>query len=213
MLNLFIGRRELGKTTLAVHVGKEFPTRVIFDPRHMINTTSDILTDGQIAGVLYEMLDTRTEIIVRPHFDVDQVFAETCLEIYNWLKDNPGEPLFFLVDEVRFVSNPEANQHFSYIVRCTPRVQVGVGLTAHGVPDITTDLRRIADFWVLFHLTLEADIDRVRERCGDEVAEEVQKLAPYEYIVWNDGTASWKKHAEPRKWFVELNPGKAVHAQ
>lgn len=210
MLDLIIGRRELGKTTLAVHLSRSSPTRVIFDPRHMIGTTSDVLGDGQITGVLYEMLNDRAEIIVRPSFDVEESFSETCAEVYAWIKDNPDEPFFFLVDEVRFLSNPEDNEHFSYIVRCTPRAQVTIALTCHGVPDVTTDLRRIADYWILFHLTLEADLDRVRERCGEAVAEEVQKLAPFEYIVWNDGTASWRKHAEPRKWFVELNPGKAA---
>jgi len=210
MLDLIIGRRELGKTTLAIHLSRAFPTRVIFDPRHMIHTTSDVLTDGQVSGTLYEMLNDRAEVIVRPQFNVDEVFAETCADIFAWLRDNPNEPFFFLVDEVRFLSNPEENEHFSYIVRCTPRSQVTVALTCHGVPDITTDLRRIADYWILFHLTLEADIDRVRERCGETVAEEVQKLAPFEYIVWNDGTASWRKHSEPSKWFVELNPGKVL---
>lgn len=205
MLDLFIGRRELGKTTLAVHTSRFFDTRVFFDPRHMINTTSDILTDGQVSGVLYDLLDTRAEIVIQPHFQKEETFAEMCAEICAWLKDNPGEKFCLLFDECRFIKAPEENEHFDWIVRCTPREQVSVIMTCHGVVDVSPDLRRVADYWVLFHLTMEADVDRVRERCGEEIAEEVQKLAPYEYIVYNDAVnGAWRKHTDRAKWFTPL---------
>jgi hypothetical protein len=206
MLDLIIGRRELGKTTLAVSLCRHFSTRVIFDPRHMIHTTSDVLTDGQIGdGVLYSMLDTRAEIIVRPSFEKEKVFEEMCAEIYAWLKDNPGEPFCLLIDECRFVKEPEKNPHFDFIVRCTPRADVTVIMTCHGIVDVSPDLRRVADYWLLFRLTMEADIDRVRERCGNDVAEEVQKLEPYEYIVWNDANSTWRKYTDKTAWFVSLS--------
>jgi hypothetical protein len=205
MLDLAIGRRELGKTTLAVHLSRFYSTRVIFDPRHMINTTSDILTDGQVSGVLYEMLNTRAEIVIQPHFNKDETFAEMCAEIYAWIKDNPEEQFCLLLDECRFIKAPEENEHFDWIVRCTPRNLVTTIMTCHGIVDVSPDLRRVADFWILFRLTMEADIDRVRERCGNEVAEEVQKLEPYEYIVYNDAVnGSWKKHTDRARWFVPL---------
>jgi hypothetical protein len=208
MLDLVIGKRELGKTTLAVHICEHFSTRVIFDPRHMIHTTADILTDGQIAdGTLYSMLDTRAEIIVRPAFDKEKVFEEMCAEIYRWLKDNPGEPFCLLIDECRFVKSPEENQHFDFIVRCTPRSEVTVIMTCHGIVDVSPDLRRVADYWILFRLTMEADLDRVRERCGDTVAEAVQRLEPYEYIVWNDANSSWRKFSDRNAWYVPLERG------
>jgi hypothetical protein len=208
MLNLIIGKRELGKTTLAVNLARYHSTRVIFDPRHMINTSRCILTDSQIKDGLYNALDTEPEIIIRPHFDKEAAFEATCEEIYQWLQDSPGEPLCFLVDESRFVSEPEKNQHFDYIVRCLPSSQVTVILTCHGIVDVSTDLRRIADYWILFRLTMESDLDRVRERCGDTVADEVQRLEPFQYIVWNDQKSVYTKKTEPRKWYVKLeSPG------
>jgi hypothetical protein len=204
MLDLVIGRRELGKTTLAVSLSRHFATRVTFDPRHMIHTTSDILTDGQIEGVLYSMLNERAEIIVQPNFSKEETFAAVCAEIYAWLKDNPGEPFCFLVDEARFVKEPEKNEHFDYIVRCTARDDVTVIMTCHGIVDISPDLRRVADYWILFRLTMEADLERVRERCGNQVAEEVQKLNPFEYIVWNDAVSTWRKHSDKENWYVPL---------
>lgn len=205
MLDLVIGRRELGKTTLAVSLSRNFSTRVTFDPRHMIHTTADVLTDGQVEGVLYSMLNDRAEIIVQPSFNKEEAFAVTCAEIYSWLKDNPGEPFCFLLDEARFIKEPEKNAHFDYIVRCTARTDVTVIMTCHGIVDISPDLRRVADYWILFRLTMESDLIRIRERCGDIVADEVQKLNPYEYIVWNDAVGTWKKHSNKEQWYVSLS--------
>ena len=152
MLDLIIGRRELGKTTLAVSLCRSFDTRVIFDPRHMINITPDVLTTGNVQDTLYAALDDRQEIIVQPGFDVEGTFAAMCAEIYAWLRDNPGESFCLLVDEARFVRTPEENPHFDYIVRCTPRSDVTVILTCHGIVDISPDLRRVADYLIFFPL-------------------------------------------------------------
>jgi hypothetical protein len=204
MLDLFIGRRELGKTTLAVSISRNFPTRVFFDPRHMLNTTSDILRDGEVSGVLYKMLDTRSEIVIQPEFNVEQTFDEVCFEVIQWLRDNPGEKFCFLVDEARFVPNPDKNKYFDFIVRCTPRSLVTVEMTCHGIVDISPSLRRVADYWILFQLTQESDLDTVRERCGDDVADAVKTLKPYEYIVWNDSIHQWRRHIDRTAWYVPL---------
>ncbi len=204
MLDLIIGRRELGKTTLAVCLCRYYSTRVIFDPRHMIETSSVILTDGEISEKLYSLLDENAEIVVRPVFDKEETFSEMCAEIFAWLRDNPTEPFCLLLDESRFIKTPELNPHFDYIVRCTPRVNIAVILTCHGVIDVSTDLRRIADYWVLFRLTMEADLERVREKCGDTVALEVSQLQPFEYIVWNDANSTWRKHSDKSRWYVPL---------
>lgn len=206
MLDLVIGRRELGKTTFAVNLSRYYSTRVIFDPRHMISTCKCILDEDDLyESGLYAALDTEPEIIVRPKFAKEKVFEEMCSQIYSWLQDNPGEQFCLLVDECRFIKEPEANQHFDFIVRCLPSSQVMVILTCHGVIDVSTDLRRIADHLVFFHLTMESDLDRVRERCGDVVADEVQKLKPFEYVIWNDQRSEWRKVTDKNKWFVRLN--------
>lgn len=208
MLDLIIGRRELGKTTLAVSLSRQFTTRVIFDPRHMIDTTSDVLSENNVQETLYEMLDSRVEVIVRPSFETERTFAVMCEEIYHWLKDNPDEDFCLLVDEARFVSSPEKKQHFDWIVRCTPRAKVSVLLTCHGVTDISPDLRRVADYWLLFRLTQPADLDTIREKCGDDVAELVESLNPYEYVVWNDAIGTYRVHRDPTKWKVDLKEAK-----
>jgi hypothetical protein len=211
MLDILVGRRELGKTTLAVYISRFFPTRVNYDPRHMIFTTSDILYDDQVSEKLYGLLNTRAEITVRPNFDKERVFADMCEVIYLWLRDNPGEEFCLLIDECRFIKNPEKNPHFDYIVRCTPRNEVSVLLTCHGIVDVSPDLRRIADFLILFQLTMAADVETVREKCGDEVAEDVQSLEPYQYIVWNDSIHKTRKHTEKERWYIPLREGTPQH--
>src|SRR5712692_6000755 len=115
MLVLGIGRRELGKTTLAMNVARRSDTRVAFDPRHLINTTTDVLNEENVEELLYEMLDTRSEIIVQPNFDVQGAFAKTCQILCDWIRDNPGETVCLLLDEVRFYE-PDGNPHFEFIV-------------------------------------------------------------------------------------------------
>jgi hypothetical protein len=176
---------------------------VIFDPRHMINTTSDILTDSNI-GILSQMLDIRSEVIVRPKFEIEETFDAMCEQIYLWVRANPAETFCLLLDEARFVREPEKNRFFDWIVRCTKRDRVATIITCHGIVDISTDIRRVADYWILFQLTLEADLERVYERCGAVVANEVQKLKPYEFVVWNDSNRTWVKRTEPTKWYVNL---------
>lgn len=203
MLDLTIGRRELGKTTLAVHIARSFKRRVIWDPRHMINTSEVILNDVTIDGI-YDALEKYDEIIVRPNFDVEETFERMCEEIQGWITEHPEITFCLLLDEIRFTPKPDDEKHFNWLVRCTARDTVSVVVTAHGVPDINTNLRRIADYWILFQLTLEADLQTVFERCGKEVVKEVQKLKPYQFIVWNDGDRTWRKETEPSKWFISL---------
>jgi hypothetical protein len=209
MLTLVIGKRELGKTTLAVSISREYDTCVIFDPRHMIDTTSDIISDEGI-DTLYSMMETRNDIIVRPKFDIEGTFEKMCSQLYQYIKAHPEEKICLLVDESRFVPSPEKIKEFDYIVRCTPRSNVAVIMTCHGIVDVSTNLRRILDYMVLFHLTLNADLDTIGEKCGWDVVDAVKSLKPYEYVIWNDSNSTWKKVTDSQRWFVPLSMPKLV---
>ncbi len=209
MLTLVIGKRELGKTTLAVSISREYDTTVIFDPRHMIETTSDIISDYSM-DALYSMMETRNDIIVRPTFDIEGTFQKMCGDLYRYISAHPDEKICLLVDESRFIPSPEKIKEFDFIVRCTPRAKVAVIMTCHGVVDISTNLRRIADYWIFFHLTLNADLDTIGEKCGWDVVEAVKSLKPYEYVVWNDSNSTWAIKKDSAKWYVPLALPKLV---
>lgn len=212
MLILNIGKRELGKTTLAVSISKEYDTAVTFDPRHMIETTSDVITDAGI-GALYQMMETRNDIIVRPVYDIEGTFEKMCQQIVDYVQAHPDESFCLLVDESRFVPNPEKIKAFDYIVRCTSRRKIAVIMTCHGIVDISTNLRRIADYWVLFHMTLNADLDTIYEKCGEEVVTAVKSLKPFEYVVWNDSNSTWQKKTDPQRWYVPLSMPRIVKTE
>jgi hypothetical protein len=209
MLILNIGKRELGKTTLAVSISQKYDTCVTFDPRHMIDTTSDIIGDNGI-DALSQLMATRNDIIVRPEYEIEETFDRMCQKIIPYIKRHPNESFCLLIDESRFVPSPEKIKSFDYIVRCTQRSKVAVIMTCHGIVDISTNLRRIADFWVLFHMTLNADLDTIYEKCGAEVVDAVKNLKPFEYVVWNDSNSTWKKHTDSQRWYVPLSMPKLV---
>jgi hypothetical protein len=202
MITLIIGRREVGKTTLALHESRKTPTRLLFDPRRQLNTSPAILRD-EIG--LYEELDNSTEIIVQPQFNVPQVFEAICNQLMDWIEDNPEEDVSFLVDEARFVQTFNfISQPFDWILRCSKRDKVHTILTVHRPVDVSVDIRAIADFWCIFQTTQEHDLKIIAERCSDQVASEARTLGAGQVIVWNDSRATWKKHTDRAAWYVPL---------
>jgi hypothetical protein len=212
LISLILGRRELGKSTLALYIARKTPTRIIFDPRAMFHTSPDIFRDDLFlsgrAGVeenLELALDTRSEIIVAPPYHVIETFNSMCEILARWVEENPREELTLIVDEARFVeTTSEINPFFDWLLRCTLRSQVNIVFTAHRPADIAVDIRSIADFWIMFHTTQEHDLKVIAERCGSEVSEMVHELKPGEVVIWNDSRATFRKETDRVKWFVPM---------
>lgn len=199
------GRRELGKSTLALFIARRKATRVIFDPRSQFKTSSTILKNVDV-DILYEALDTEKEIIIHPETDVMRNFARTCDTIKIWLQDNPTEPLSFLIDEARFVDTPsEINESLDWILRCTPRKSVDTIFTSHRPADIAVNIRAIADFWIMFRITQQNDLKVIEERCGPQVRDMLPALKDNELILWNDSIGTWRQEKDRRKWFVPMS--------
>jgi hypothetical protein len=203
VISLVIGRREQGKTTLAYWLARQRSTRVIFDPRAMFHTTSDVLPSG---FALFELLDDREEVIVQPQENVVAAFDETTTAIRDWILQNPDEPFALLVDEARFVETTEKiSPSFDWILRLGPRKTLDTILTAHRPVDISTDIRAIADYWFIFQTTQEHDLKVITERCGGEVADMVSTLEPFQLVVWNDSIGKFRKETDSEKWRVRLD--------
>jgi len=200
MITLVIGRRVQGKTTLAYHLGRKKPTLVIFDPR-------GTFSNSEISEIeIYERLDLDSQIVVHPEGKVSDSFINVCEAVKDWIRDNPGEPLAFLVDEARFIDSPSGvPESFDWIIRFSDPKIVDVLLTAHRPSDISVDIRAIADYWCIFRTTQEHDLKVIAERCGGEVADAVRMLGDREFVVWNDGLAKMHVNREPNSWYVALN--------
>jgi hypothetical protein len=203
MISLCIGRMRQGKSTLAYHLALLCPTRVLFDPRNQFHTTSDVIPHG---AELYNMLDDRAEIIVRPDLIVEDCFESATSETVEWIRNNPGEKICFLADEARLIKmTTTAYPAFDWMLRSAGEEDVNVIITAHRPIDVPVDTRAIAHFWYMFHTTQEHDLKIIEERCGPEVAEQVKTLRDRELIVWNDSIATWRKHSETKTWFHDLS--------
>lgn len=202
MLTLIFGRRKQGKTTLAYSISLRSPTRIIFDPRGQFRTTDDILPS---ADGLFELLDTRSEIIVQPEDAVKHTFSEVCREFANWIKANPEETAILLDDEALFIDTPsETYSSLDKIIRFGNPQRTGVIMTAHRPGDISVDIRAIADYWCIFKTTQEHDLKVIDQRCGSQVAEIVSRLEAKQYVVWNDAEGVFAVKTNPSAWYVNI---------
>jgi hypothetical protein len=212
VITVIIGFTGQGKSTLAAFAARRSSTRVIFDPRFQFETTSDILPD---ADGLFELLDDRYEIIIQPGrgADREQIFADTCRAIGDWIEDNPLEPICLLVDEALLtgLDSKQVNDDFDWILRSARETSpISVIITCHRPADVSTNIRAIANKLVLFRATLPNDLDAIEWQCGPVVADEVRKLLDKQFILWNNSRQQWRKIDNPASWFVKINQGAAI---
>jgi hypothetical protein len=202
LICLCIGRKEQGKTTLGYHLAHSFPTRVIFDPREHFFTSPVEIESG--AG-LYELLDEKAEIIVKPPDHYPEHFEIVCDQLRNWIRDNHDEEFSFLIDEAYDIKTPEyMPASLDWLMRKTKRKQTRIIFTAHRPVDISTDIRALSDNWFIFQSTQEHDLRIIAERCGREVAEQVTALKPREFINWDDSIGKWTKFSDSNAWYMKL---------
>lgn len=215
MIYLAIGRRLRGKTTWTEYHARKVAQRIHFDPRRQLQrqdaltaTTSD---DVEIA--IDRMVEDPTirDLIVVPGDDPQPVFDTVCSEVRRWIEHDDTRPLAFVIDEARFVQLKTAQ--CQWIFRCSPPEVVHVFISAHRPTDLATDVRAIADHWILFHTTQEQDLESIRERCGAEVVEHVRALGQHECVHWNDGTGEWHLHDDPKRWYVPLRENERAHTK
>jgi len=199
---LCIGRKEQGKTTLACFLAHNYPTRIIFDPRNTFNTGGEIIEEG--AG-LYDLLNEKAEIIIQPPDHYPEHFEIVCDQLRAWIKDNPDEEFALLTDEAYDIKTPEyMPASLDWLMRKTKRKQTRIIFTAHRPVDISTDIRALSDNWLIFQSTQEHDLRIIRERCGDEVAEQVAQLNPREFINWDDSVGKYTKFSDSNAWYMPL---------
>ena len=114
----------------------------------------------------------------------------------------PGS-IGILIDEAAFVDT-ERTKDLQWILRCASRTRVHIVLTAHRPSDISTKVRAIADFWLLFHMRQEHDLEVVEQRCGSRVRDIVTTLKAREFLSWNDTDGTFLIYRKSGKWFVQL---------
>ncbi len=211
MIYLVIGKRGQGKTTLGVYLARRDKDgrRFIFDPRDLIapapsgfvvQSTSQNIMQG--VDQVIERDEGMREIVVRPSLNVQAAFDTLVNELYQWLKAEPAARFTLLVDEIRFVKDLQTPQ-FEWLLRCSQPDRVHIILTCHRPTDIPTDIRAIADNWIVFRMTQEHDLKTVAER-SQAAARAARHLGPREFVHWDDAAGEHALHRRPDKWFVPL---------
>jgi hypothetical protein len=95
MIYNIIGRREEGKTTLARYLASQIRRRIIFDPRGMVETGAERITNmQQLPGAVDELARGDVlELIVTPDDDLDAGFERFTTQLRRWVKTYRDIPL------------------------------------------------------------------------------------------------------------------------
>ncbi len=151
------------------------------------------------------------EVVLTPAGDVQTAFAVFCREAANYVRKNPDAHFGILIDEIRFVDLK--NEDLDWILRCAPVDNVHVVFTGHRPKDVPTDIRAIADRWLLFSFTLPRDLEIIEDQTSPLVSREVQKLNTRQFVTWDDRIGRASYHRDPTVWFVVTKTRRAETAQ
>jgi len=198
-----------GKTTLGKFVANQSPTRVILDPRRQVHTSATIVPD---ASDLYELLNEKEEIIIRPGFQGEGVIEPVSEVMLDWIEDSRDEQgtetICLMGDEANMLGMKSKPQdefpHFNYLLRSAGDESINIVLASHRITDTHPDIRSIAHYLCMFRTTHTADIKAIEEKCGEEVAERVKTLEPHEVIIWDDNFGTFRVESNRDKWYVDL---------
>lgn len=208
-----VGRREVGKTTLAYYLVSKQMTRIIFDPRGQFPTSARVETSEAVIAAFDALYERGSgEIVISPEHDIQGLFELTSREVKRWIRD--GRNVAYLVDEVSLIDpspRPGADE-FDWILRLCPRRQAIIVITGHRPTDLPTKVRAIMDFWLLFQMTLENDLEVVEKKCGRTIRDELVRLQPYQFIVWDDSKATASTNKNSAAWYLRLTDHSGVSA-
>lgn len=217
MIYLCVGRRELGKTTLALFLTREQRPRVIIDPRHLVIADADqprLESAPAVRRWFDQLREPATErrslaCIVTPSEGMESVFRFTMGECRAWVQQE--QPLALVIDESTFVDL--SIEPFEWLIRCSPRHSTVIVLTQHRPFDIPPRIRSIVDKWCVFRTTEPNDLAVLRERCSKDFAEHAQRLEPRQFLVWDDTVPdhNMRLYADPKQWHVPTRAN-APHA-
>jgi hypothetical protein len=206
MIYLCIGRRELGKTTLAYRMCRNVRRRFVLDARRMIvqhgqhveTTTDAVGTEDTMYAVAGGELE---ESIYQPREAPRIAFEYWTGALRDLVVEYPRMEIAVLVDEASFYDLDDDS--FQWLVKCAPRSKVHVLITAHQPKDIPTSIRSIADHWFVFYTTQQTDLDRIEEKSPD-AARLVRSLQGRDYVHWDDARAKLTVNRYASNWFIPL---------
>jgi hypothetical protein len=215
MFHCLIGRRETGKTTLAVYGARAGnPPRLIFDPSNRIFPRGDglkVYSADELIDHYPALLQGDThEVIYSP---VGDGIANGFLQWSELIRVHVTEAkrrrrLSAVIDEAVLVDSDigDPDHPISQAMTFCRRDRVHFFLTCHQPKDIPTRKRAISDFLIFFHTTQEHDLRVISDRCSEAFAARVARLAPFHFLIWNDKDGAERAcYLRPNDWRLDLD--------
>jgi len=202
-----IGRRELGKSTLAYFMTQKLAKRAVIDPRRMIRRTDPrieyVTTIDAAREALLAMMDGDSdEVIYQPQEDdIEQAFVEWTRVLKSIVVSYPESELAIFIDEASFYNLETPT--FMWLAKCSLRDYTHIIITAHQPKDIPTGVRAIADHWFIFYTTQETDLAKIAEK-SPEAAAQAKRLTNRAFVHWDDTRAKLSVNPNPTSWFIAM---------
>jgi hypothetical protein len=202
--DLVFGRREYGKSTLAMHLALQSGRSVfVFDPACGFTAWPDSTASdpSSLSELLYADPEIRSPIIIyQPEGNDLSAEFEAMAELLKRKADYA-----LIVDEAHWVQNPQwATPALQEFVRKPNRYDCYLIQTTHAPSDTWAKARSLATDWYMFKLSRAADLDAVERECGPEVREQVRQLQGHTYLHYRIDKQSYELVDNPSSWYLDL---------
>lgn len=226
---LIMGRRGLGKTTLAEFIALKLnPNRVAFDPGDQYQDFAVRTSDLEVVRDEFER-DWQDEPLslsyippVGPDPAADQVepfwnsFANLLWEFTG--RHEGGASYSLIIDEASELQSPAyVNPWLMRFIRRAPRRERGdvnpveTIQTFHRPQDLNGIVASQVDEFYIFKMTKERDLEVIAKEWGDEVAQAVKGLRSpktnppgRDVLKLDQETSKWEVITDPSTWYVDI---------
>lgn len=215
-----VGRREEGKTTLALFLARRYCAKVIWDPRSMIgsrDTAVIVSNPDDLDLAISEGEWRRGPIVYRPeNGDVEEEFASVCEVLFPPKFTRGG--FAFVIDEAGELQNAHGihpallrviKQHPTF----PPRESVLVIQTNHRLSEFHNSCKALMNDLYIFQTTLPRDLDVLDQHTGiPEIRNIVARLPKhhcvhYIYGRMEEGVPQYEVWDDPSYWYTPLKGG------
>jgi len=213
--DIYFGRRQYGKSTLAMHnaLGSRRGV-IVYDPAWCFQQWPESTAHNvaRLSEILNGDEDERPHVIVYQPVGDDQ--PEEFEAMFSVLESKSHYVL--LVDECHWVQNPMwATPSLRRLVRKPTQYDAILMQTCHAPADTWSRTRSLATDWYMFKLTRTADLKAIEAECGQDVAVAVADLPPVHtppqpgerrvYIHYQVDSAEWERVDNQEAWYVDLS--------
>jgi hypothetical protein len=221
-----VGRREEGKTTLALYLSKRYKARVIWDPRGMIGDNSSaviVCNPDDLETAIEEGEWRRGPIVYRSESgDVEGEFSSVSQVLFPPKFTRGG--FAFIIDEAGELQNPhQVHKELKRIIKQHPtfpaRESVLVLQTNHRLSEFHNSCKALMNELYIFQTTLPRDLDVIDEHTGNpEVAVIVRELPKHHCVKYlygrqELGVPQYEVWSDPNMWYEPLKSGDTPEPQ